>query len=79
VGAIHQRQSGAYQTGEVANMKKKLLVIVLSNFKHDARVRRQVLALKDHYQTTVVCFAGEPEKDFEVISIKPTRLTLFRG
>ena len=59
-------------------MKKKLLVIVLSNFKHDARVRRQVLALKDHYQTTVVCFAGEPEKDFEVISIKPTRLTLFR-
>jgi hypothetical protein len=59
-------------------MKKKLLVIVLSNFRHDARVRRQVLALKDHYDTTVVCFAGEPEKDFEVISITPTRLTFLR-
>lgn len=59
-------------------MKKKLLVIVLSNFKHDARVRRQVVALKDHYETTVVCFSGEPEKDFEVIAITPTKLTLFR-
>lgn len=59
-------------------MKKRLLVIVLSNFRHDARVRRQVQALKDHYETTVVCFAGEPEKDFEVIPIVPTRLTLFR-
>jgi hypothetical protein len=59
-------------------MKKRLLVIVLSNFRHDARVRRQVLALKDHYDTTVVCFAGEPEKDFEVIAITPTKLTFFR-
>lgn len=59
-------------------MKKKLLVIVLSNFKHDARVRRQVLALKDHYNTTVVCFGGEPEKDFEVIAISPTNLTFLR-
>ncbi|HTF17913.1 MAG TPA: hypothetical protein VK658_07565 [Chryseolinea sp.] len=59
-------------------MKKKLLVIVLSSFKHDARVRRQVLALKDHYETTVVCFDGEPEKDFEVIAITPTKLTFLR-
>lgn len=59
-------------------MKKKLLIIVLSNFKHDARVRRQVLALKDHYDTTVVCFAGEPERDFEVIAITPTKLTFLR-
>jgi len=59
-------------------MKKKLLVIVLSNFMHDARVRRQVLALKDHYDTTVVCFAGEPERDFEVIPITPTKLTFLR-
>lgn len=59
-------------------MKKRLLVIVLSNFMHDARVRRQVLALKDHYETTVVCFAGEPAKDFEVIPVEPTRLTFLR-
>ncbi|MGC3948658.1 MAG: glycosyltransferase [Chryseolinea sp.] len=59
-------------------MKKRLLVIVLSNFKHDARVRRQVLALKDHYETTVVCFSGEKEEGFEVISITPTNLTFLR-
>jgi len=59
-------------------MKKKLLVIVLSNFRHDARVRRQVLALKDHYDTTVVCFSGEKEDGFEVISITPTNLTFLR-
>ncbi|MEJ1237723.1 hypothetical protein WBG78_06330 [Chryseolinea sp. T2] len=59
-------------------MKKKLLVIVLSNFRHDARVRRQVLALKDHYETTVVCFSGEKEEGFEVISITPTNLTFLR-
>ncbi len=57
---------------------KKVLVIVLSNLKHDARVRRQVFALKDIYQTTIVCFAGEPSSDYELIAIKPTKLTLLR-
>jgi hypothetical protein len=57
---------------------KKVLVLVLSNLKHDARVRRQVLALKDDYKTTVVCFGGEQADDYELIIIKPTRLTLLR-
>lgn len=59
-------------------MKKKILILVLSNIKHDARVRRQVMALKDEYQLTLVCFGGESSIDYEVISIKPTDLTLFR-
>jgi len=57
---------------------KKVLVLVLSNLKHDARVRRQILALKDHYKTTVVSFGGDPSPDYELIVVKPTNLTLFR-
>jgi glycosyltransferase involved in cell wall biosynthesis len=59
-------------------MKKKILVIVLSNLIHDARVRRQVLALKDKFKVTVVCFGGDPSDDYELIVIPPTNLTLFR-
>ncbi len=59
-------------------MKKRILVIVLSNFNHDARVRRQVLALKDEYDTAVVCFGGEPGDGYELITIQPTKFTLFR-
>lgn len=57
---------------------KKVLVLVLSNLKHDARVRRQIAAIKDHYKTTVVCFGSDPAEDYELILIKPTNLTLFR-
>ena len=57
---------------------KTILVIVLSNLKHDARVRRQILALKDAYNVTVVCFGADPDDDVQFVVIKPTRLTLFR-
>lgn len=56
----------------------KVLILALSNLNHDARVRRQVLAVKDKYLTTVVCFGGEHSKDFELIPIAPTKLTLIR-
>ena len=59
-------------------MKKKILVIVLSNLNHDARVRRQVLALKARYNVTVVCFGGDTSPDYELITITPTNLTLIR-
>lgn len=59
-------------------MKKKILVIVLSNLTHDARVRRQVAALKDKYQLTVVCFGGDPSNEYELIVIPSTNLTLLR-
>lgn len=57
---------------------KKILVLVLSNLKHDARVRRQILALKDNYKVTIVCFGADPSSEYELVVIKPTRLTLFR-
>jgi hypothetical protein len=57
---------------------KKILVLVLSNLKHDARVRRQISALRFNYKITVVCFGGDPSDDYELIIIKPTKLTLIR-
>jgi len=57
---------------------KKVLIIVLSNLRHDARVRRQVHALKSNYDTTVVCFDGDPASDYELIKVTPTRLTFLR-
>jgi len=57
---------------------KNILVIVLSNLKHDARVRRQVLALKDNYKVSVVCFGADPSSEYELVVIKPTRLSFFR-
>lgn len=59
-------------------MKKKILVFVLSNLKQDSRVKRQLLALKDQYTITVVCFDADATTDYEVIKINPTRLTLLR-
>ncbi|MBA4055404.1 MAG: hypothetical protein C0490_11880, partial [Marivirga sp.] len=57
---------------------KKVLILALSNLNHDARVKRQVLTIKDKYLTTVVCFGGEQTTDFELITIAPTKLTLIR-
>ena len=57
---------------------KRILVIVLSNLKHDARVRRQISALKNNYKVTVICFGAEPDDDLELVVINPTRLTLLR-
>lgn len=62
---------------DFTNMKK-ILVIVLSNLKHDARVRRQILALQANYKTSVVCFGGDPSNGYELITIKPTNLTFLR-
>lgn len=59
-------------------MKKRILVIVLSDLRHDARVRRQIQALQDLYAVTVVCFNGEPSPNYELIVVPPTRLTFFR-
>ena len=57
---------------------KKVLVLVLSNLKHDARVRRQMLALKDKYEQQLFVLGGDPSPEYEFIMITPTRLTLFR-
>lgn len=72
-----KRLAGQHESPGFPSMKK-VLVLVLSNLKHDARVRRQVLALKAKYRTTVVCFGGDHSNEYELITITPTRLTLFR-
>ena len=57
---------------------KKVLILVLSNLHHDARVRRQLNALKGNFKTTIVCFDGETSNEYELIAIQPTKLTLLR-
>lgn len=57
---------------------KSILILVLSDLKHDARVRRQIDALKDQYALTVACFGGERSHQYETVILPPFRLTLLR-
>ncbi len=57
---------------------KNVLVLVFSNLKHDARVIRQVNALRKRNSVKVVCFDAEETPGVEVIRIKQTSLTLWR-
>lgn len=57
---------------------KRVLIIVFSNVKHDARVRRQMEFLSSSYDITVVCFDGDAPEGVRLVRIKQTPLTLFR-
>jgi glycosyltransferase involved in cell wall biosynthesis len=59
-------------------MMKKILVLVFSDLRNDARVRRQIHALHEDYDVTVVCFNGEPDPRHKLFTIRPTPLTLIR-
>jgi glycosyltransferase involved in cell wall biosynthesis len=59
-------------------MKKKALVLVFSNLKHDARVSRQVQWLSAIIDTTLVCFDADEISGTRVIRIKQTPLTPVR-
>jgi hypothetical protein len=59
-------------------MKKKILIITLSDLKFDARVRRQIEALRDHYDVTAAGFGGEAPVGYKLFILKPTPLTLWR-
>ncbi|MFM7329219.1 MAG: hypothetical protein ACKO3B_10855 [Bacteroidota bacterium] len=59
-------------------MNRHALVLVFSNLRHDARVKRQIAFLKKDFQVTVVAFDGDPGLGVEFIRISQTRLTLFR-
>lgn len=59
-------------------MKKKILIITLSDLRYDARVRRQIEALKDNYTLTLAGFSGTPSSHYELISLQPTPLTILR-
>lgn len=56
----------------------KALVIVFSNFRNDARVRRQVNWLKKRFQTTVVCFDADDVEGVTFVRVAQTSLTLWR-
>lgn len=57
---------------------KKVLVLVFSNLKHDARVLRQVNWLRKNNDLTVVCFDAEDLPGVTIIRIKQTGLSLPR-
>jgi glycosyltransferase involved in cell wall biosynthesis len=57
---------------------KKILVIVFSNLKHDARVMRHVNFLKDEYDVTVACLDAPASNQFKVVKLPPQKLTLFK-
>jgi hypothetical protein len=59
-------------------MKKRALVLVFSNLKHDARVMRQVQFLAKHYEVSLVAFDADPLDHVTLFKIKQTKLTLFR-
>lgn len=54
---------------------KKVLVLVFSNLKHDARVARQVGWLARNHAVTVVCFDAAESPGITFIRIKQTPLT----
>lgn len=57
---------------------KKALVLVFSNLKHDARVKRQISWLRQTYSVTAVCFDAEDTPGVEFIRISQTKLNLPR-
>ncbi len=57
---------------------KKILVLVFSNLKHDARVTRQVNWLKRYYQVTVICFDSDEIPDIKIVKITQTKLSSLR-
>jgi glycosyltransferase involved in cell wall biosynthesis len=59
-------------------MKKRILILVFSDLRSDARVRRQIAALDEDYEVTVVCFNSAPSSLHKLFIIQPTPLTLFR-
>ena len=62
----------------IAGMKKKVLILVFSNLKTDARVMRQIESLKDEYDLTVVCLDINPTEDYQAIVLPRHKLTFFR-
>src|SRR5579859_2837305 len=57
---------------------KKVLVLVFSNLKHDARVMRQVSFLKKNYEVTVCCHDSPTAVATEVILLPTVRLSPFQ-
>lgn len=58
--------------------QKSILIVVFSNLRHDARVKRQIRFLMGKYSLTVVCFDSEDMDDVRLIRITQTPLTILR-
>ena len=59
-------------------IRKKILVIVFSNLRHDARVKRQISFLSEEFNVTVLCFASEEIQGVRIVRLNQTPLTLTR-
>jgi glycosyltransferase involved in cell wall biosynthesis len=57
---------------------KKVLVLVFSNLKHDARVMRQINWLRKDHDVTVVCFDADEIEGVKFVKVKQTKLSLPR-
>lgn len=58
--------------------QKKVLIVVFSNLRHDARVKRQIRFLTGKYSPTVACFDSDEMEGVRLIRMKQTPLTMFR-
>jgi hypothetical protein len=47
---------------------KKILILVFSNLRHDARIVRQINFLKNKYAVTVCCYHADPSSEYRVIT-----------
>lgn len=59
-------------------MQKRILFIVFSNLRHDARVMRHINFLKENYTLTTVCLDAEPANDYTIIKTPSLKLSLFK-
>lgn len=57
---------------------KKVLIIVFSNLRHDARVKRQIGFLAGKFEIDVLCFGSAEIPEVRIIELKKTPLTLSR-
>lgn len=57
---------------------KKILVLVFSNLRHDARVTRHLNFLSDAYDVTVACLDAPDTHPYKVVKLPHQKLTLFK-
>lgn len=57
---------------------KSILVLVFSDLRNDARVRRQIQFIQNDYDVTVVCFNSNTKENLHFEFIRPTPLTKTR-
>jgi len=57
---------------------KSIVVITFTNLKNDARVKRQINALKEKYQVTVACLEADLTDGYDIVLLKKQNLTLTR-